>query len=300
VDAPGAPTDMLGYPGDDRERRSINLEVYATNLAHGRPYRFPLDEADDMGRLFFRLDELADYFPRPVLQHLMAYSKPYEPNQETKSDPKAGAHSVGLRELPRDQLPIVVAARLAMSFPLLISAVPLWAIDYEPTYKERKLKRCWFSDGGLCSNFPIHLFDSFVPKWPTFGISLHKRGEYRKEQRVWLPEKHFEGRGDSWDRGLDDDRPALQRLGRFVISLWLATWRWNDMTMMRMPGVRDRVVRVMLTEQEGGVNIKMSRTQILALAEYYGREAAGSSSRNSPRRTARAGSSIAGCVSTAC
>ena len=74
-------------------------------------------------------------------------------------------------ELPREHLPIAVAARLALSFPLLISAVPLWAIDYEPKEKdERKLAECWLSDGGLCSNFPIHLFDSFLPKWPTFGF----------------------------------------------------------------------------------------------------------------------------------
>ena len=54
----------------------------------------------------------------------------------------------------------------------------------------------------------------------------------------------------------------------------MATWHWNDMTMMRMPGVRDRVVRVLLEEGEGGVNIKMSGQQIRDLAKKYGKQAA--------------------------
>lgn len=271
-DAPGSPAEELGFPAGPLARRSINMEVYATNLAHGRPYRFPLDEGDDMGRLYFRQEQLANYFPKAVMNHLMAWSFPYEP--KSPSDPPAGDHSEGLRLLPQEQLPIVVAARLALSFPLLVSAVPLWAVDYEPEHSQRELTQCWFSDGGLCSNFPIHLFDSFVPQWPTFGISLHKRSEFRKKQRVWLPNKHSEGGGDTWNRGLADDLAPLKRLPNFLISLWLAAWRWNDMTMMRMPGVRDRVVRVMLTEEEGGVNIRMTGQQIRALAVNYGRNAA--------------------------
>ena len=272
-DAPGSPAEELGFTAGPQARRSINLEVYATNLAHGRPYRFPLDEGDDMGWLYFRPEQLADYFPKAVMSHLMAWSFPYEP--KSPSDPPAGAHSEGLRLLPREHLPIVVAARLALSFPLLVSAVPLWAVDYEPQAPaSRELTPCWFSDGGLCSNFPIHLFDSFVPKWPTFGISLQSRGKFRENERVWLPEKHFEGRGDTWNRGLADDLAPLKRLANFLIGLWLAAWRWNDMTMMRMPGVRDRVVRVMLTDEEGGVNIRMTGKQIRELAKTYGRKAA--------------------------
>jgi hypothetical protein len=30
----------------------------------------------------------------------------------------------------------------------------------------------WFSDGGICSNFPIHFFDSWLPRRPTFGVNL--------------------------------------------------------------------------------------------------------------------------------
>ena len=271
-DAPGRATNLLGQTSIGDAPPSINLQVYSTNLAHGRPYRFPLDPADDMGRLFFRVDDLKPYFPQPILNHLVGYALPYRP--QTFSDPKVSAKTEQYLELPRDQLPIIVAARLAMSFPLLISAVPLWAIDYEAPIKRRGFARCWMSDGGLCSNFPIHLFDSFVPKWPTFGIALQNRGKYRPDECVWLPEKHYEGRGDTWDRFADSKQP-LGRLAGFLVSLWLAAWRWNDTTMMRMPGVRDRVVRIFLEEGEGGVNIKMSKQAIDALTEKYGKPAAG-------------------------
>ena len=37
----------------------------------------------------------------------------------------------------------------------------------------------WFSDGGICSNFPLHLFDSPLPRWPTFGLNLREtRADY--------------------------------------------------------------------------------------------------------------------------
>jgi deferrochelatase/peroxidase EfeB/predicted acylesterase/phospholipase RssA len=271
-DAPGRATDVLGQSNVGDAPPSINLQVYSTNLAHGRPYRFPLDAADDMGRLFFRVDDLKPYFPQPILNHLVGYARPYHP--QSLSDPEVSVETEQYLELPTDQLPIVVAARLAMSFPLLISAVPLWAIDYEAPINMRGFARCWMSDGGLCSNFPIHLFDSFVPKWPTFGIALQSRGKNRPHECVWLPERYYEGRGDTWDRFAESKQP-LGRLAGFLVSLWLAAWRWNDTTMMRMPGVRDRVVRIFLEEGEGGVNIKMSKQAIDALTQKYGKPAAG-------------------------
>jgi deferrochelatase/peroxidase EfeB/predicted acylesterase/phospholipase RssA len=268
---PGGPVDPRRETDRDEASRSISLQVYSTNLAHGRPYRFPSEPTDDMGRLFFRVADLESYFPAPVLTHLRGFSEPYQPR--APSDPPVSEATRDFRELPTDRLPIVVAARLAMSFPLLISAVPLWAIDYEAPRESRGLSRCWMSDGGLCSNFPIHLFDSFVPRWPTFGISLQKRGKYHLNRLVWLPDKHYQGRGDTWDR-FAESKGTLGPLSGFLVSLWLAAWRWNDMTMMRIPGVRDRVVRIFLEEDEGGVNIKMPSKGIQALTTKYGKPAA--------------------------
>ncbi|MBK6005877.1 patatin-like phospholipase family protein [Ramlibacter ginsenosidimutans] len=262
--APGSPGQMLGFQRTDQRARSINLEVYSSNLSQGRPYRFPLDEEEDMGRLFFRTEELERYFPAELVRYLAAVSTPYAPRSSL--DPPAGGDYADLLELPIEDMPIVVAARLAMSFPLLISAVPLHAVDHS----RRSIERCWMSDGGLCSNFPIHLFDSFLPMWPTFGISLNTR-DRGSARHVWLPRFHTSGRGDRWDHAPEE---STWRLFAFLVSIWKTTWHWNDSTMMRMPGVRDRVVRIYLDPGEGGVNIRMSAEKIRRLGEKYGKPAA--------------------------
>ncbi|WP_427913149.1 hypothetical protein ACPWT1_21415 [Ramlibacter sp. MMS24-I3-19] len=264
-DAPGSAAQALGItPRGTAPSRSINLEVYSSNLAHNRPYRFPLDEAEDMGRLFFRTEELEDYFPKGLVQYLATVSSPYA--RRSEDDPHADKVGPGYLELPVAELPIVVAARLAMSFPLLISAVPLHAVNY----RTQAMTRCWMSDGGLCSNFPIHLFDSFLPMWPTFGISLGSRAN-TDEIAVELPRYHTGGRADTWDlaTGAGHRTPFS-----FVSSVWRTTWRWNDSTMMRMPGVRDRVVRLYLLKEEGGVNIRMPPRRIERLGCRYGTPAA--------------------------
>lgn len=262
--APGSPGQMLHFQRQAGGARSINLEVYASNLSHGRPYRFPLDPAEDMGRLFFRIEELEDYFPKGIVQYLAAVSERYAPRDA--SDPPASAIRDGFLELPTANLPIVVAARLAMSFPLLISAVPLYAVNHA----RQSMERCWMSDGGLCSNFPIHLFDSFLPMWPTFGISLNSR-RASDSRRVSLPAYHTSGRGDEWDHAPEE---SAWKLSAFLLSLWRTTWRWNDSTMRRMPGVRDRVVRIYLAPGEGGVNIRMRGPTIEMLGQEYGQPAA--------------------------
>jgi deferrochelatase/peroxidase EfeB/predicted acylesterase/phospholipase RssA len=265
-DAPGSPAAMFG---GGATQRSIDMQVYSTHLNHGRPYRFPLDESQDSGHLYFCVKDLQDYFPAQVIQHLRLNSTAYE-QQDAERDP--APPQCELRKLPEGKLPIVVAARMAMSFPGLISAVPVWSIDREGA--KPVFARCWLSDGGLCTNFPIHLFDSFVPAWPTFGISLLTSDARHPDRAPWLPGTECEGSADIWDRGTADERPARARLVAFLFGLWRATWRWNDMNAMRMPGVRDRVVRVYLGPDEGGVNIKMPPGDIMRLANDYGRAAA--------------------------
>jgi hypothetical protein len=77
---------------------------------------------------------------------------------------------------------------MSLSFPLLISAVPLWTIKAERlsaqpadgerlALRESDLQRNWFSDGGTCSNFPIHFYDRWFPSRPTFGINLESLPE---------------------------------------------------------------------------------------------------------------------------
>jgi predicted acylesterase/phospholipase RssA len=272
--APGGPGGSPMPPAlPAKKPRSIDLRMVTTNLTHGRPYGLPLD--DPTSRLFFKAEELKRFFPEPVLEHLKRTSKRYRPARA--EDPRRAPDDI--RELPLGELPVIVAARMSLSFPFLFSNVPLYAIDYEPKRKKRRLRRCQFSDGGICSNFPIHLFDAAVPKWPTFGISLGTRSIFRKDA-VWLPGLHYQGRGDSWNRFGDEHSarshatiPPSERLFGFLKSVVWAAKDWNDQTTARMPGVRDRVVHVFLKEDQGGLNLKLSSEDILQLAAVYGQPA---------------------------
>lgn len=260
--------------------RSINLEMITTNVTHGRPYRLPM--IDETSRLFYRPEDLVAYFPPLILQALVDASVPYAPR--SVSDPPASDKTLGFLELPGADLPLVVAARLSLSYPVLFSAVPLYAIDAERKREERDLRRCWFSDGGLCSNFPIHLFDAAMPAWPTFGMWLGKRSPYHLDQAVFLPPFHLDGRGEAWQR-FDPDDPMtptytgepppgpLNFLSGFLLAGFVSAKDWGDRSNMRLPHTRKRVARLGLRPGEGELNIAMKREQILRMAHEYGVEA---------------------------
>ncbi|MFO1268733.1 MAG: hypothetical protein U1F67_19395 [Rubrivivax sp.] len=113
-----------------------------------------------------------------------------------------------------------------------------------------------------------------MPMWPTFGISLQQAPASAQDIAPWLPKYHEDGQADRHDGGTDDHHPPGARVAAFLFALWRAAWQWNDMAMVRVAGVRDRVVRVYLKPGQGGVNIKMTREEIQALAEKQGKGAA--------------------------
>jgi predicted acylesterase/phospholipase RssA len=272
------PPPWLTLPADAPAPRSIDLQMFSTNLAHGRPYIFPLPEKEPApsrfrtrDRLFFDPDELDRYLPSDVMAWLREKGQPYRRDPERGDrdpDERDGARLLEIPE-PKD-FPVLLAARMSLSFPLLFSAVPLYAIDYDAVAGQRRFRRCWFSDGGISSNFPMHLFDGLVPTWPTFGINLEARIEGR--DRVYLPSKYEHGYGERWNAFADEDNPAA-RLGGFVSAIVEAMQNWNDNSLARMPGVRDRVARVRLDDDEGGLNLDMTRQRIEAVAAK-GHEAA--------------------------
>ena len=276
--------DLWAAPGGpDPGQRSIDLRVISSNLTLGRPIQWPLDAADPANRLYFDPEELARYLPGTVLAQLVADSCPVNPaldnvdagaQAEQGERPEDSAARARLRRLPEGELPLLLAARLSLSFPILLSAVPLWALDEEAPRGQRLLRRCWFSDGGLCANFPIHLFDAALPRWPTFGISLGRRSSRWSQARdaVWLPPHHSQGRADAWQR-FDDAAAGSDRLGGFLGSLLRTAKDWHDHTQMRLPGVRDRVVRIGFEAGEGELNLGMSARQMQRIARLYGRRA---------------------------
>ncbi len=245
----------------DPQARSINLQMITTALTHGHPYRLPFENR----RFAFRPSELRDYFTGDVVDHMVNHSRPND-DVAAMSDPDL----VALPE-PWD-LPIVVAARMSLSFPILFSLVPLYAVDYTLKVNANGAKqfdRCWFIDGGLSSNFPINLFDSPFPRWPTFGINLdafhpdHPRQTSEKDN-VWIPESAGKGTSDHWLRFPDAGGAAFAGYAGAILD---AMRNWRDNTQMAVPGFRDRIVHVKLSPDEGGLNLHMDPSRVAALSE---------------------------------
>ena len=286
-DAPGSPRETLGdlsAPGAE----SIRLQMFTANVTHGRPYLLPLDKDD--AALYFSPGEMRRLFPKSVVEHMKKHSREQRPHPAPPRLRADCADDDALWRLPTDQLPIVVAARMSVSFPVLFTAVPLWALDGEGD--NGVLRRCLFADGSLCSNFPIHLFDSLVPAWPTFGISLHAlpeppRGGYGPvndaqgccelhgqtlDDVVKIPSSHYERPSERWNH-FDDKRGTFGRLLGFIGAMFDTTIDWNDAMQARLLGVHDRVVRVGLPPGIGGLNILMDRKQMRCLS-HLGAKAA--------------------------
>ena len=214
-----------------------------------------------------RRTELARYLPPVVLDWMVQHGRAWqpEPGREDRDPTAADAQALGLLELPPPRhFPVILAARMSLSFPLLFAALPLWAIDHDQVGRA-PLRRCWFSDGGISSNFPMHLFDGLVPSWPTFGINLEDEIPGRPD--TYLPEAYDTGYGERWNRFDQEGVDGAARFGGFFSAILGAMQNWNDNALSRMPGVRDRIARVRLKPTEGGLNLNMEGDVIQAVAE---------------------------------
>ena len=246
--------------------------MFATNLTHGRPYVFPLTESETgmskfrgKERLYFTEEEMKQYLPTNVVDWMVKNSNPYSVENGREGKDPSIETGLKMRELPQPRdFPVLLAARMSLAFPFLISAIPLHAINHDLPYGKRTFQRCWFSDGGISSNFPIHLFDGLVPIWPTFGI--HLEPEIKDREEIYLPHRYDQGYGESWNLFAEKSK-SIGKLGGFISAIINAMQNWNDNTLRRLPGFRDRVVRVRLKEGEGGMNLDMNPCKIKELAE---------------------------------
>jgi len=227
----------------------IDLQMMTTSLTHGRPYRLPFQEKV----FFFREKDFLNLFPKDVVEWMKVKAR-------QESGMRTSDVFIPLPDAA--DLPVIVGTRMSLSFPLLLSAVPLWAMDYEVPEEKRKLETCWFSDGGISSDFPVHFFDSPLPGWPTFAINLRSLpAPPTPDEEVWMPGDNSKGREESWNRF----EPA--GVIGFVWAIIEAMQNWADNTQMRLPGYRDRVAHIGLGPMEGGLNLAMERDLILALSK---------------------------------
>jgi predicted acylesterase/phospholipase RssA len=265
--------------------KQITLKMITSNLSQSRPYQLPLRE----NTFLFHEDDMRRLFPEAVVEYMISHA------HHTRRVPLA--HLPGFHFLPPDdELPIVVATRMSLSFPLLLSAVRLYTVKTtafrKTTLSRDDLQENWFSDGGISSNFPIHFFDAWLPERPTFGITL----------TTVPPEALKQSHGDtvvsgdytsaiSPDGGVDQsmaERKAvslpranvvlpqlwepIKNVWQFLTAIFSTAQSYRDTTQSRLPSYRDRVVQVQLGEDEGGLNLAMT-PETIAAVEAKGRQA---------------------------
>ena len=239
----------LAAPPDGRP--AVQLAMMTTSLMEKRPYTLPMPEDH---RFVFEKSEWDRIFPSGVMAFLTTQCDPFTPPAG-----EAGEY-YHFPDLAR--LPLIVGARMSLSFPLLISAVPLWRRDFTllEEVERNKLRRCLFSDGGLSSNFPIHFFDRLLPNTPTFAISLDDYDEKRNRDDVWLPASSGSG----------SQLPVQQfdGLGGFLMRLLVSAKDWQDNLQSTLPGYRERIAHIVLKPEEGGLNLTMDEATIRKLVNY--------------------------------
>lgn len=244
----------------------IELALMSTGVSELRAHRLPYASAD----LVFRASELAHLFPPEIVAWLIAHAGAARHGARTQALlQEHNRQGMDYHFMPpADDLPVLVAARMSLSFPLLLQAVPLYRIRALPLPGSGvELLRVWFSDGGLTSNFPIHFFDAILPTRPTFGVTLQDDLQEDRQSRlagptarVTLPENNNEGITAAYVA--IDDAAGVPLLPRFLSALLATVRGWRDEALKRTPGYRDRVVVIRHKRSEGGLNLDMKRQAI--------------------------------------
>lgn len=288
-------------------KRKITLNTVTTNISQGQPYILPFS-----GRQYlFSKQEWLTLFPTDVVQHMIDCA--YVPDNLDLSRPILDEHGNEhqLYFLPADpkQLPVVVAARMSLSFPILLSAVPLWTISKTMFDTEeyrnagarypltaRDVRRNWFSDGGICSNFPIHFYDRLFPVHPTFGINLSDEPSIPFPGAVLQPDPQWEVPAELGQTGNGAVQPSSLRrpcatdpsvvlpssypedqpgplwtqvdhdLPSFIGAIINSGVFYRDILQSRLPSYYDRTITVRLKDSEGGLNLDMPAATVGKIA----------------------------------
>jgi hypothetical protein len=230
------------------------LVTITTNLSRGTSDQIPFHD-----RIWaFDPGELSKIFPADVVEHMVQHAG--TPDR----DAVAAALGPRLRLLPPpEQLPIIVTARMSLSFPVLLAAVPLYGVTPERVGDEWQISfvQNWFSDGGITSNLPVHLFDRPLPTRPTYAINL--------------------GSGADLDAPACDNvfRPISARQGQLppttdigstidlLTSVFDTMQNWSDNNLVRTAGFRERICTIRLGTGEGGMNLDMPPERIASLID---------------------------------
>jgi hypothetical protein len=221
----------------DLADQGIGLTMITTDLSLARPIRVP----HGLDAYRFDVEKMRERFPAVVVDAML--------DKDAQADPR-------FQKLPTEDLPILVGVRLSLSFPLLMSAMPL--------YQESglgALRPNLFSDGGISSNFPIHFFDAWFPGRPTFGIDLAHYPEGDNRDVFMLPNP-LEPAIPRWG--------AVDSLPGFLGHIKDTAQNWRDSLQSELPGFRDRVCQIRFEKGEGGLYLDMDAETIADLVRRGG------------------------------
>lgn len=277
----------------DLEDAGVTLRLMTTNLSRRQPLAMPWTAEN----FYFDAREFRALFPESVVATM-------ERSADTPATTEDSWFSA-VRALQRaplvpfgayKNLPILVAVRMSLSFPGLIAAVPLHAVDFsraenkeqvtalrrwreahpEATPQEGAmavpgltLQRNWFSDGGICANLPLHFFDSALPRRPTFAINLAPfppgwDQDVPEFDKSYLPVTNRGGLSRRQSQWAPEGIGALKEFGLSIIE---TARTWVDEGQQFIPGYRDRIVTIFHSSSEGGMNLNMSQDEVLSLSE---------------------------------
>lgn len=255
----GAPLTIRDLKNANPE---INVATVTTDLTTRRPYSLPIGP----NTYYFSKSEFQKLFPARVVDHMTREESSRVKDRDT-NEPIGDLWYFKDKD---EETPLVVLARMSLSFPFLFSAVPLYRHDHTLASEHKKEPvRCLFSDGGLSSNFPVHFFDEFLPNTPTFGISLTDFDKRRlrdgqtadePDARIHLPFKAGQGH--------DVPTHEFNSVGGFIWAMFSSAKDWQDTLQTKLPGYRERIVSIALAPDEGGLNLNMQAATIKKLAAY--------------------------------
>jgi hypothetical protein len=229
------------------KRTDVNLQLITTDLSYSRPVDLPASR-EGWTSYLFDPDEMARFFPASVIDAMKGGAEPRQYGSRT------------LYPFPADDLPIVVAARLSLSFPILLSTLPLWS--EHPERPGELVEHC-MSDGGISSNFPIHFFDALFPGRPTFGLDLQPYPDPKEQQARDARNEPYVIFGEPRRPGFS----SVNNLFTFVRQLANAVRNWRDSLQGELPGYFDRICQIRLTKSEGGLNLDMDPNVVERLVE---------------------------------
>jgi hypothetical protein len=234
---------------------------------------------EGLENFMFNATEMRKLFPNYVVDHMINCPPSPLANPESVVIPPEKLPQDYYLLPDKDHLPVVVGARLSLSFPLLLSAVPFYTLSASAFNARNSIRvfdpkehfqKNWFSDGGICSNFPIEFFDAWLPSRPTFGINLTSmptdattsviaaplpgQQSVNTTDDVYLP--RAEDRLDPQWNDIDGNS-SVPKLVTFLTQIFGTAQNYRDNLQSNLPSYRERIVQIRLDEQEGGLKFTM-------------------------------------------